>query len=194
MALQRAQPRRSSRRRGTRLRRACGAFLRLCGAGMLARPVPSPGWLTSPATGGRWGRALPWRGQPVALVTALVTAPRAVKREGQHPTPPQGHRDAAALQPRGLSGCVSHWGPNPCGAEHWGLPRDPPGTAHTGPFPGVEKAPRNAYSAGQWEREGCPRAPPAPYPSGKPKTRRKASCAEPLPRATDRNILDFTKV
>lgn len=36
--------------------------------------------------------------------------------------------------------------------------------------------------------------PPPRYPNGKPKTRHNASRAEPLPRAPDRNILDFTKV
>lgn len=36
--------------------------------------------------------------------------------------------------------------------------------------------------------------PPPRYPNGKPKTRHNVSSAEPLPRAPDRNILDFTKV
>lgn len=91
----------------------------------------------------------------------------------------------------GVSGCLIHGDLNPCGSEHWGPPHNPRAQPTPGPS-ALETSPRRADSAGQ--RESCPCAPPAPYPSGKPKTRRKASCAEPLPRATDRNILDFTKV
>lgn len=41
------------------------------------------------------------------------------------------------------------------------------------------------------EQTAAAALPPRRSPNGKPKTQR---CAEPLPRATDRNILDFTKV
>lgn len=59
--------------------------------------------------------------------------------------------------------------------------------------PAVTGAPRVVLGAvtPMLEQTAAAALPPRRSPNGKPKTRR---CAEPLPRATDRNILDFTKV
>lgn len=192
--LKQAQLPQSSCRRDTSLCRTREAILQVLRGrdARTARAFAGPAYV--PHDGGQTGDGRDGDSLPVASVTASVVAPRVVKREGQHLTQPQAHRDTAAFQPRGLSGRVTHGGAEPLWGRALGAAPRPPGTARVGTLLGAEKAPRHAYRAGRWEREGCPRAPPAPYPSGKLKTRHKASSAEPLPRATDRNILDFTKV
>lgn len=55
----------------------------------------------------------------------------------------------------------------------------------------MPEAPRMLMGAVTPVQTAAAALPPRRSPNGKPKTR---GCAEPLPRATDRNILDFTKV
>ena len=151
-----------------------------CEAGTLARPVPSLGWLTSPVMGGRRGGG---DSQPVALVTALATAPRVVKGEGQRLTQPRAHRDAAAFQPRGLSGHVTHRGPNPHGAEHGGLPREPRAQPVPDPSRGLRKHRETLTALGSGSERAAPALPPHRIQVGnrKPDTRRVvlSPCQEP---------------
>lgn len=158
--LKQAQLPQSSCRRDTSLCRTREAILQVLRGrdARTARAFTGPAYV--PHDGGQTGDGRDGDSLPVASVTASVVAPRVVKREGQHLTQPQAHRDTAAFQPRGLSGRVTHGGPNPCGAERWGLPHDPRAQPVSGPSWGLRKHRDTLTEPGGGSERAAPALPP----------------------------------